>query len=398
MTNHTDSSSRPRRVAVFTGTRAEYGLLVPILRRLSQSDQIEMSLIVSGAHLSILHGMTITAIQADGFRIDATIEMLLASDSATAITKALGLGLIELASTLDRLRPELLVLLGDRYEILAAATAALIAGIPVAHIHGGEVTQGVFDDSVRHAVTKLSHLHFVATPVFAQRILQLGEQPENIHFVGAPALDVISDLVDSGPADLSDALGTELQDPVVLVAYHPSTIPGEPPLDAVNEILAAVDDVDAGTIVCSLPNADPMFNVVRERLDLYAESRHNAVAAASLGHQRYLSLLRRAAVIVGNSSSGIIEATALGTPTVNVGQRQAGRPMSPAVRTVAPKRHEIAAALRWAFDPATQDLARTATSPYDSGVSVAAAVVEVIERTDLTALSRKRFFDLSTLD
>lgn len=394
----TPTSSGRHRVAVFTGTRAEYGLLVPILRRLRQSDEIDLSLIVSGAHLSLLHGMTITAIEADGFEIDATIEMLLANDSATAITKSLGLSLIELAGTFDRLRPELVVVLGDRYEILAAATAALIAGIPVAHIHGGEVTEGAFDDSVRHAVTKLAHLHFVATEEFAKRIRQLGEQPGNIYVVGAPALDVITEMAEPDPGDIAEFLGSDLVEPVVLVVYHPSTIPGEDPEAATEEIIAAIDGIDAGTVVCSLPNADPKFNVVRQRLEEFARRRPNAVAAASIGHERYLALLRRAAVIVGNSSSGIIEATALGTPTVNVGQRQAGRPVSPTVRTVPPERQAIAEALRWAILPESQELARVSKSPYDSGVSVAAAVVDVIEHADLDALIRKKFYDLGDPD
>lgn len=386
-------STETKRVAVFTGTRAEYGLLAPVLRLLEQSDDIELSLIVAGAHLSLLHGMTIDAIVADGFQVDARVEMLLASDSPTAATKSVGLTIIDLATHLDRLRPDLLVVLGDRYEVLAAVTAATIMGIPVAHIHGGELTEGAFDDSIRHAITKMSHLHFVATPEFGRRVAQMGEDSERIHVVGAPALDTIRTLSPVSVAELSRHVGLELSSPVIVVAYHPSTIPGEDPAAAVRTLLGAVDKIDDATVVCSLPNADPRFDSVREILLDYAADRATATAVTSIGHERYLSLLRHAAVLIGNSSAGIIEAPVLGTPVVNVGQRQKGRPASDSVISVAIEPGEIDSALQLALSPEFRARVRDAKSPYDLGVSVASAIVAVIEQTDLPALLKKRFVD-----
>lgn len=384
-----------KRVAVFTGTRAEYGLLVPVLRKLVQSPAVDMSLLVAGAHLSLLHGMTIDAIVDDGFRIDARVEMLLASDTPTAITKSIGLALIDLATRFEQIEPDLLVVLGDRYEVLAAVTAAVIAGVPVAHIHGGELTEGAFDDSIRHAITKLSHLHFVATPEFGRRVAQLGEDPERIHVVGAPAVDVINAMSPVPRADLAADLGLELTAPLVVVAYHPSTIPGEDPLATTLEILAAVDDLDAGSIVCSLPNADPNFAPIRQAILDYADTRPNVRAVSSLGHERFLSLVRHADCVVGNSSSGIIEAPALHTPAVNVGQRQQGRPLAPSVIPAEPNRLAVLAACRKALEPSFQTLASTSSSPYDIGVSVGATIVREIERTDLPSLLRKRFVDVA---
>lgn len=379
-----------RRVAVFTGTRAEYGLLVPILRRLQQSDATELSLIVAGSHLSLLHGMTVDAVEADGFVVDERIEMVLAADSTTAVTKSIGLCMIDMAGALDRQKPDLLLVLGDRFEVLAAATAALIAGIPVAHLHGGEITEGAFDDSIRHAVTKLSHLHFVATDEFGRRVRQLGESPDRIHVVGAPALDVISSLAPMSLAELSASMSFELTSPTVLVVYHPSTIPGEDPVATVDAILSAVDRSGAGSIVASLPNADPKFNAVRTRIEQFAAQRDNVIAVASLGHERYLSLLRNVAVIVGNSSSGVIEAPALGTPTVNVGQRQIGRPMAGSIAQVEPDGEAIEAAVRSVLAGTTH---HEPGSPYDRGVSVALSVIKVIEESDLPSLLKKSFAD-----
>jgi len=389
------TESLPRRVAVFTGTRAEYGLLAPVLRQLKQSDRVEMSLLVAGAHLSLLHGMTIDAIVADGFAIDARIEMLLASDTPTAITKSIGLALIDLATRFEHLRPDLLVVLGDRYEVLAAVIAATVANIPVAHIHGGELTEGAFDDSIRHAITKMSHLHFVATEEFGQRVMQLGEDPARIHVVGAPAVDVINALSPVPREELAEELGIPLDEPLVVVAYHPSTIPGEDPLSTTLEILAAVDGLDAGSIVCSLPNADPHFATIRSAILEFAESRPNVCAVSSLGHERFLSLVRHAHCIVGNSSAGIIEAPALHTPAVNVGQRQHGRPLADSVIQAGAHRSSIERGCRKAISPAFQETAASCNSPYDIGVSVASAIVRSIETTDLPALLHKRFFDVA---
>ena len=312
----------------------------------------------------------------------------------TAVTKSIGLALIDLAARFEQLQPDLLVVLGDRYEVLAAAIAAVVASVPVAHIHGGELTEGAFDDSIRHAVTKLSHLHFVATPDFAQRVAQLGEDPSRIHVVGAPAVDVITQLSPISLVDLESELGISLARPLVVVAYHPSTIPGEDPLAATCEILAAVDAIGAGSIVASLPNADPHFSSIRQKILDFAEDRDNVAVVPSIGHERYLSLVRHADLVIGNSSSGIIEAPVLGTPSINVGQRQHGRPIADCVVTVPPDNTAIADAARRSLEPDFQTMSASCVSPYDRGVSVASAIVQAIETTNLASLPRKRFIDL----
>lgn len=381
-----------KRVAVFTGTRAEYGLLVPVLRALEQSETIEMSLIAGGTHLSMLHGMTIDAIEADGFVVDARVEMLLAADTPSAITKSIGVALIDLAVRFEQLQPDLLVLLGDRYEVLAAALAAVVANIPIAHIHGGEITVGAFDDSIRHAVTKLAHLHFVATEEFARRVEQLGEDPRHIHVVGAPTVDVISRLGSVPTEELEADLGIELRHPLVILAYHPSTVPGEDPIEATETLLRAMEQLSPATLVCSLPNADPHYGSIATRVRDFAGRHPWAVAIDSIGHERYLSLLRQADLIVGNSSSGIIEAPVVGTASVTVGQRQEGRPLAGSTVAVPLDVNAIVESCRLAVDSCEQQGDRH-PSPYDRGMSVGATIVEVIETLDLGSLIPKRFVD-----
>lgn len=383
-----------QRVAVFTGTRAEYGLLVPVLRQLQQSPRFDLKLIVAGAHLSLLHGMTIKAIEADGFHVDAKVEMLLASDTASAVTKSIGLSLIDLAIRIEEMAPALMIVLGDRYETLSAAVASVVAGVPVAHIHGGEVTEGAFDDSIRHAITKLSHLHFVATKEFGRRVAQMGEEAFRIHVVGAPAMDVIAGLAPVRRDELERLIGTRLGDSTVLVAYHPSTIPGEDPLETTRAVLAGVEAASPSTIVCNLPNADPQFAAVRGEVLEFVERVPNAVAIESLGHESYLSLLRYASCIVGNSSAGIIEAPVLGTPSVNVGQRQMGRPMAASVLSVGVSAADIEVACTQAMSLEFQKRAAECDSPYDLGVSVASGIMHTLLSTDMSSLTRKRFVDL----
>ncbi len=389
--------STPIRVAVFTGTRAEYGLLVPILRALTVDERFDPKLIVGGAHLSLLHGMTIKTIVDDGFTIDARIEMLLASDSPSAVTKSMGIALIDLASRLEELRPDILILLGDRYEVLSVAVACVVAGIPIAHIHGGEVTEGAIDDSIRHAVTKLAHVHFVATEDFARRVRQMGEEPERVHVVGAPAMDVISGLGPLTVDELVSDLGLALENDVVIVTYHPSTISGEDPGDAVAEMLSALKRLENTTLLCSLPNADPQYSEVKEAIERFVDLNDNAILLPSIGHRRYLSLVRHASLVVGNSSAGLIEAPVLGTPTVNVGQRQRGRPMAPSVIQANPDADDVYRACTTALTTEFQEIASRRVSPYDRGVSVASEIVRVIAESDLGRLTRKVFVDLETL-
>ncbi|HEU5149620.1 MAG TPA: UDP-N-acetylglucosamine 2-epimerase [Iamia sp.] len=385
---HIEAAKAPRRICVFTGSRAEYGLLVPILRRIQQSEVLDLQLIAAGSHLSQLHGHTIDQVREDGFTVDAEIEMLFASDTPVAAAKSVGVALLDLAVQLDRLRPDVLVVLGDRYELLALASAALLMNIPIAHVHGGELTEGAFDDAVRHAVTKMSHLHFPAAEEFARRIVQMGEPPERVHVVGAPGLDTLRSLRRRSKEELEELLGHPLDPPVALVAYHPATIPGENPAEVTTNLLEAVRRNPFGTIVTSGPNADPRYAGVHAAIEAAAAADGRVRLMPSIGHEAYLSLMGMAAVVIGNSSSGIIEAPALGVPSVLVGKRQDGRPRAARVIDTGTTVDEITAAIEAALAPATD---QDETSPYDRGVSAADAIVAVLESTDPSRLVEKRF-------
>ncbi|MBW3661979.1 MAG: UDP-N-acetylglucosamine 2-epimerase (hydrolyzing) [Actinobacteria bacterium] len=382
-----------RTIAVFTGTRAEYGLLYWVLRELEQRPEVALQLIVAGTHLSPEYGHTVDVIVEDGFPVGARIEMLLSSDTPVGVTKSGGLALIGLADALDRLQPDLLLLVGDRYEAAAAAFAAAIARVPVAHIHGGEVTEGAVDDQLRHAITKLSHLHLVAAPEFARRVTQMGEDPACVHVVGAPGLDHVLrlDLLDR--SGLEAELGLELRVPTFLVTYHPATrsTTSRPGLVALIDALERFPDA---TVVFTYPNADVEGRALGDEIERYVAVRPGPTGLfTSLGQRRYLSAVRHADVVVGNSSSGLIEAPALGTPTVNIGPRQQGRLRGETVIDAEASSDAIESAIRRALEPDFRELCASAGSPYGDGRS-AARIVDIVTSVDLAAITRKRFHDV----
>jgi len=373
-----------RRVCVVTATRAEYGLLRPVLRALHDEPGVVPQLLVTGAHLAPDLGRTAAEIEADGFPVDERVEMLLSSDTAVGTATSMGLGLIGVAGAVARLAPDLLVVLGDRYEALAAAAAAHLARVPVAHLHGGETTAGAVDDAFRHALTKLAALHLVAAEPFRRRVLALGEAPDRIHVVGAPGLDAIRTLVPLPDAELAATLGVALRPPLLVVAYHPATL-GEPPLAGLAAVLTAVERFPDATVVATEPGADTGGRAVAAELRAWAARRPDRRAVhASLGGHRWLSLLARADVLVGNSSSGIIEAPALGTPTVNVGARQRGRLRGPSVLDAGPDPAAIAAAVATALAPAFRSRL-DGGSPYGDG-RTGPRVARILRDVDLHGL------------
>jgi UDP-hydrolysing UDP-N-acetyl-D-glucosamine 2-epimerase len=377
------------RICVLTATRAEYGLLSGLLRELDDREEVELQLVVSGTHLAPEFGRTAGLIDADGFRAAATVEMLLSSDTDVGAAKSLGLAVMGLAEALGRLRPDVLVLLGDRYEILAAAGAAALLSIPVAHIGGGESSEGALDESVRHAVTKLSHLHLVAAEPFARRVTQLGEEPWRVHVVGALGIDNIVRLRLLDRSALQGALGVALGSPTIAVTYHPATLSHDGTAAGLDAVLAALDACPQATVVFTEPNADPGGYAIRRRIQQYVADRRGPTAIfGTLGQVPYLSLLQHADVVLGNSSSGIIEAPALGTPTVNVGDRQRGRLRAPSVLDVGETPADVVSGLRRALD---LDLAsRTGASPYGCG-GAAARIADLLVRTPADGLMVKRF-------
>lgn len=369
-----------RRIAVFTGTRAEYGLLYWLMKDIQASDVLELQVIVSGMHLSPEFGLTWKQIEADGFPVDARVEMLLSSDSPVGVVKSIGLGTIGFADALERLQPELLVVLGDRFEALAIVQSALVMRIPVAHLHGGEITEGAYDDAIRHAITKMASLHFTATETYRRRVIQMGEAPDTVFNVGAIGLDHLRRQPPMEPAALAESLGFDLKQPYLLVTYHPVTLAQEDPEQSFRALLAALDDYPDHQLILTYPNADNGGRAIIALLEEYARSQPGRVLAIpSLGFRRYLGALGRAAAMIGNSSSGIIEAPAFGIPTVNIGARQHGRLAADSVLHCAPDLESIRRAIATALSPDFAAACRKVSNPYGQG-DAAGQIVRVLEK------------------
>ena len=386
-----------RRVCIVTGTRAEYGLLYWVMREVQDAPDLDLQIAVTGMHLSPEFGLTVQDVEADGFEVDERVEMLLSSDSPTGVTKSVGLGVIGFADAFNRLDPDIVVLLGDRFEILAAAQAAMIARIPIAHLHGGETTEGAIDESIRHAITKLADLHFVAAAPFRRRVIQLGEQPARVFDVGAPGLDYIRRLDLMDPDELEQSLNFELGEPTLLVTYHPATRQDLAPETAANELLAAIgqflDQHPIGRVIFTKSNADTHGRIINERLEAFVD-RHpeRTCLYDSLGQRRYLSALHHIDVVVGNSSSGLIEAPAIPVPTVNVGPRQKGRPRADSVLDCPDDAGAIFDAMTTALSDNFQSRLDDVVSPYGTG-EASPQICHHLQTADLTC-GMKSFYDL----
>lgn len=383
----------PRAICVVTGGRAEYGLLQPVMAEIREAVDLQLQLIVTGSHLEPRFGMTVEQIEADGFAIDARAPLGLAQDAPGDVVWAMARCLTGVSDALERLKPDLMLVLGDRYEILAAAQAALIHGVPVAHIAGGDVTEGAFDESIRHALTKLAHLHLTTHADAAGRVARMGEEPWRIHVVGSPGLDQLRrlELLEGGA--LEAALGAPLGERNLLVTYHPVTLDADRGLAGFEALLAGLDALPREVVKwVTRPNADPGGAAVEAALDLWAAGRDDVHVFASLGQLRYLSLMAKVDAVVGNSSSGLYEAPSLAVPTVDVGDRQKGRLAAASVIRCPAEPRAIADAVRQAFDRG-----RVAVSnPYGDGDS-ARRIVEVLRAApDPRTLLAKRF-DEATL-
>lgn len=385
-----------RKVAVFTGSRAEYGLLSGLIYAIQHNINLQLQLLVSGAHLSPEFGETWQQIVADGFTIDAKIEMLLSSDSSIGTAKSMALGLIGVAEALTNLKSDIIVILGDRFEALAAAQSAMILRIPILHIHGGELTQGAYDDTIRHAITKMSSMHCTATEVYRQRVIQLGESPSNVINTGAIGLDYIQQNMLLGIPELSQALAFKLAKPFFLLTYHPVTWGGRgksvAPLQA---IFKAMDHFPNHQIIITYPNADDNGRKIIKVIQEYsAQQRGRILAVASLGQLLYLSALKHAEAVIGNSSSGIIEAPSLGTPTINIGERQKGRVAACSVINCGTTYEEIYQAIIYVLNEySTKASNLSIVNPYDQG-PVIPKIIDILQTMSLD--SGKLFFDLIT--
>ena len=381
-----------KRVCVVTGSRAEYGLLRWVMQGLQDSEVCQLQTVVTGMHLSPEFGSTWQAIADDGFAIDWKVEMLLGSDSAVGVTKSMGLAMTGFADAFSHLSPDLVVLLGDRFEIMAAGTAALIAGIPIAHLHGGEVTEGAYDDAIRHALTKMAQLHFTAAEPYRDRVIQMGEDPAQVWCVGGFGLDGVMKLDRMGRTELEDSIGMSLGETAMMVTFHPETASGAAPRAQMAELLAALEDIPA-QLIFTMPNSDNEGRVLFAMIeDFVARHPGRSCVHTSLGQRRYLSALAEVDAVVGNSSSGLIEAPAFGKGTVNIGARQDGRLRAASVVDCAAERGAIAQAIAQVLTPGFRAGLAGQTNPYGNG-GASARTVSVIENWQACP-GPKRFHDL----
>jgi len=381
-----------KNVAVFTGTRAEYGLLYWLLKDIQADPEFALQLLVSGMHLSPEFGHTFTQIEKDGFVIDEKIEILLSSDSAVGVAKSMGLGVLGFADALSRLKPDVLVILGDRFEALAAAQTAMILRIPVVHLHGGELTEGAYDDAIRHAITKLSYLHCTSTEEYRQRVIQLGEAPERVRNVGAIGLDHLQRSSFISVAELGQSLGFELSKPFVLVTYHPVTLGDEQPERSFQALLDSLDCFPELQVILTYPNADDGGRRIIPMLEKYAQDNPKRVfAIQSLGQVRYLSAVKHASIVIGNSSSGIIEVPSFHVPTINIGVRQLGRLSADSVIHCAASKDAISASMITALCDDFQASLQSVHNPYGQG-NASDQVIHMLKSIPLETV--KTFYDV----
>lgn len=383
-----------RKVCVVTGSRAEYGLLYWLMKEIQDDSALELQVIVTGMHLSPEFGLTWKQVEQDGFIIHRKVEMLLSSDTPVGISKSIGLGVIGFADALEYLQPDLLVVLGDRFEIFAACQAAMVHRIPIAHIHGGEITEGAVDDAIRHAITKMSHLHFTATESYRQRVIQLGEQPQRVFNAGAPGLDNIFRLQLLDKPQLEQAIGFKLGKRNLLVTFHPVTLENATAASQFGNLLKALDCFDDSHIIFTLPNADADGRVIIGMIEQYRQRFPERIASfVSLGSLRYLSALKYMDAVVGNSSSGLIEAPAFKIGTINIGDRQKGRLCADSVIHCEPEVDAIVQAFNRLFSEKFQESLKTVENPYgNSGAS--AKIKELLKSQSLDGLLKKSFYDL----
>ena len=381
-------------ICVVTGSRAEYGLLTPLLELIRDDKALELQIIATGMHLSPVFGSTFQEIEKDGFVINEKVDIQLTKDTNTAIARSTGLGMIGLAEALEKLQPDWLVLLGDRFESFAAASTAHLMKIPIAHLHGGELTEGAVDDAFRHAITKMAWLHFTAAEEYRQRVIQLGEAPERVFNVGAIGLDNIKKLPALSQQELEKQLEFQGIDNAFLVTFHPATMESASAEQQVKELLEALDCFPDHKIIFTFPNADANGRAIICLLEEYVKNNPGrAKAYTSLGQLRYLSLLKYVRVMVGNSSSGLIEAPSFGLPVVNIGSRQDGRLKPRSVIDAAPNKINIEQAVQKALSKSFRDNCHNPVNPYGNG-NAAEQILKQIKKFGKLNTTVKKFFDL----
>lgn len=385
-----------RHLAVVTVGRSDFGILTPVLDAIQAHDDLKLSIIASGAHLSPEFGLTVNEIAKAGFEVTETVDMLLSGDTPVAIAKSMGLATIGFAQVWDRVQPDMIVLLGDRFEMHAATVSAVPFQIPMAHIHGGEVTVGAIDEAFRHSITKCSHLHFASTQEYADRIIQLGEEPWRVTVSGAPALDLMTSAPIATRTELEQRIGISLATPPLMVTFHPVTLQYQDAAAQTDELLAALRTFKDRPIVITKPNADTNGRVMIQQMERFAEQHENVRLVDNLGSKNYFGLMKIASAMVGNSSSGIIEAASYGLPVVNIGIRQQGRAQSGNVIDVDNDQLKITKAIQTAIDPKFQSAVATRPNLYGDGKSADRIVNRLASEPLGDKLITKRFHDLES--
>ena len=382
-----------RKICVITGSRADYGLLRWVMQGIQEDPDLTLQVVATGMHLSPEFGLTYLELEQHGFKLDRKVEMLTSSDTPAGIAKSMGLGLIGFADALSELSPDLIVVLGDRFEIYAAVAAALVARIPVAHVHGGETTEGAFDEAIRHAITKMAHLHFVAAEPYRQRVVQLGEQPDRVFLAGGLGVDAIKRLKLLDRTDLEASLGFGLGEKSLLITFHPVTLEVGTAAAQMEELLAALASLDDTKLIFTLPNADTDGRVLIRAVEKFVAQHPNARTYASLGQLRYLSCVAQVDGVIGNSSSGLIEAPSLSTGTINIGDRQRGRLQAASVINCDPTQQSISEAIGRLYSPEFRSSLREIRNPYGDG-GASGRIVETLKNYPIDQITKKVFFDL----
>jgi GDP/UDP-N,N'-diacetylbacillosamine 2-epimerase (hydrolysing) len=383
-----------RKICVITGTRAEYGLLRCVMQGIKDDTDLILQIIATGMHLSSEFGLTYRDIEFDGFIINYKIEMLTSSDTPVGITKSIGLGSIGFADALEQLKPDLIIVLGDRYEIFSAVTAALVARIPIAHVHGGESTEGVIDEAIRHSITKMSHLHFVATAEYRQRVIQMGENPGRVFCVGGLGVDALNKLKLLDKLSLEQALDFELGPKNLLVTFHPVTLENSTAEFQMRELLDALAELTNTHLIFTFPNADTDGRVLINMIKEFVANHANAQAYESLGQLRYLSCVSHVDGVIGNSSSGLLEVPSFKKGTINIGDRQMGRLQSKSVINCDPSKDSILMALSRLYSKKFQETLSDVINPYGEG-GASQKIISIIKETSLDKILKKKFYDVN---
>lgn len=384
-----------KKVCVVTGTRAEYGLLRPLIKKINKDESLELQLIATGMHLSPEFGMTYNNIVEDGYEVNEKIEILLSSDTSVGISKSMGLATISFAEAFERLKPDMIVVLGDRFEIFAVCSAAVVAKIPIAHLHGGETTEGAFDEAFRHSITKMSYLHFTSTNEYKKRVVQLGEDPKRVFNVGAVGVENILKMDLMSKKELEDNIGFNLGDSFSLVTFHPVTLENSTSEEQIKVLLDALDSIDDMKFIITKANSDSDGRIINRAIDEYcAQNSDKAISFISMGYKRYLSAMKYCEMVIGNSSSGIIEAPSFNKATINIGDRQKGRTQAASVINCNPIKKEIVDSINLARSDMFKKVLDSVNNPYENGETSEKIILQIKKVLNNPIDIKKAFYNI----